>query len=129
MTIKSSCIIFSLFTGILGLVPTQGECDRHRLCIKLVKVINDDDANCKQKIDCISPGGADCMNDQGLSNAFGCTASDCVEINAVLKTQVEDETCFQHFPQIVGTPFERQPFKLRSDQSSAGDTWEKKWRC
>ena len=60
---------------------------------------------CDQQHDCITPFRPDCANDQKLSNDYYCNAADCVEIEALIKTNEKD--CGKWFARSNLTPDDR----------------------
>ena len=85
--------------------PSLTDCDRHGLCIKIARMSKREADLCDQQHDCITPFRPDCANDQKLSNDYYCNAADCVEIEALIKTNEKD--CGKWFARSNLTPDDR----------------------
>lgn len=85
--------------------PSLTDCDRHGLCIKIAHMTKREADLCDQQHDCITPFTPDCANDQKLSNDFYCNAADCIEIEALVKTNEKD--CGKWFVRSHLTPDDR----------------------
>ena len=85
--------------------PSLIDCDRHGLCMKIAHMSKREAALCDQQHDCITPFKPDCANDQKLSNDYYCNAADCIEIEALVKTNEKD--CGKWFARSNLTPDDR----------------------